>query len=700
MKSEPAWEPVHAEAVRRIHRALRPSGGRLVFAVGAARTLRERLVEELQQAGGLPVRAVELDRDVVDPWADLQGGADAICVVGIPPDAGSALFQRLNLGREGVSRRGLRVVLWLSRLDQMELLRTTAPDLWAHRVAFFPFISIADLPVGDLPTPRPIGDQLREVEARLAAWRGSDKAGQMVWMGRRIMLLFEAGRVEEARLESGRLEERAKRAGPADRWASRRALARSRLRMSDGEGPHSALASTGAMEKNPDEHVRLLARTRRLGSLGNLGHLDRLAKELESDVELSPSSGRDSAHRVNRALRRLQLTQELGDFDAVNRWLEDGEREAAARPDFEAESARLHIMFKMAEADRLHQQGHWLDALQVVHRAAHLSGESGTSELLALLRQGANIACTAGLSELGRNWSTETLRLSRSGGPILKAQSLTVALSDPADPSAANHLAAARALLSQLHDRSAECDLLCALGLNSDAEAEARLHSLARRHGYDGYLASRALFDLYSESNEGAQAAVAARGALPYAEKHGGFALKAEIHLDIALGCRQAGDEAGQAAALAAADRELATVSTTLHPYKLLCNRAGIAASLAQGRGDLAQAEEVFRTILRYLRERGLRLAELETLVGACRFGGIARRGFGEEASLMAIELGLPLFEARATLELCALSAEEGRPDLAGFNGARSWLEQIGSRSDRRRLAEVQAMVERVPALT
>jgi hypothetical protein len=673
-----ALEPAHQDGIRRALRQFRPEGGRLVFALGRSAIVRAQVCTAL---GGT---VVELHEDEADPWALLDGVGDRIVVVGLSVAATPALFARLNLGRERVQRRALRLVVWLKQVGQMELIREAAPDLWAHRAGFLPFLTEEDLPIDEADPGPSLLVRITEQEGRIGSWRG-DPGGKLWAKLDLVHLLSEAGQYERARNVLDGLERRWRRlrlpAGARDAIEVARRQTKIPVARLETALP-TRLRTKGQVAEWADGLAQLVA----------LGKLQRVSEALENASGIAGSPG--VSLDVNRGVllsvlgsaldSPVQIELGLGELKRSFPLMNPASRHLYASR-MAATSARTQ-----SEAQRL--RGDWLPALESLAQAGNAAAQTGAGPTALLLIDGAKLAWMAGLPGLGALWLKRAIVQGQTTGMGLQAAVLRDALRLAPGPIDPEWVSTARALIPQLLEAGQQCDLWAAVGLADDPSlARRELQHRRARHGYDGFVAARALCRMELALGEGRQAAANARSAMTYADKHGGYALRAQLWADAATGYRMAREWGAAADAVTEAQRILTTAPVDLHPASLLVQLSREQAALCTQRGALDEAAAVFAPARSILQARGVRLLEIELLVAATRFGGGSRASFGQQALELAIEIGLPALEADVLLELAALSTEQGAVDTYALERATWWIERIGDRAARRRLAEVQA---------
>lgn len=182
----------------------------LVFCVCASPLLRVRIEDEIRlRAGAHPVVTGMLSGQR-DPWTEMVEARDAAggdrestLSFALPAEAldvEARVLDRLNVGREYIARESLRVVLWAQGLAQQERVRGAAPDLWAHRVEVFTFLTADEFSLPP-PSEKPgeLDVALREVEAALARSTLQGEARDRACVLRAMLQLYAGGpvRVED-----------------------------------------------------------------------------------------------------------------------------------------------------------------------------------------------------------------------------------------------------------------------------------------------------------------------------------------------------------------------------------------------------------------------------------------------------------------------------------------------------------------------
>lgn len=685
-------DPAHQDALRRLRRWFRAPGGRLVVAVGADPAIRAEVARALGE-----VAVLELDPDEPAPWEILVRHRAQLVLAVLPPDSPHSLLQRLNVGREQVARQGLRLILWLSSLSTMDGLRLAAPDLWAHRSGWLPFLSEADLPAPAGPLPPSVDEQLAELEARIASWPAEDKVGRFQAEANAVWLLTEAGHLDGARERQRSLELGWRKLPPFLRWMCRPHLEQARTHAHAERAPHERLSALDPERLSDTPEEQLLAWVTRLAMLNRLGWLNRS----KAEVSRQPPPGLDqsgraawrfnqSAHLASAAINTADLATARRAIDQL--WPAFSELNDESRA-FQEARARKQLAVQTVQASLIASD--WLDALREVHTGASVSQAGGAGTTYELLDLGLRVARDAGLLTLAEAWTDRALLLAQRAGPTAEARLLTSLLTSGTLSAArqADLVPRALDLAPQIRDFQLSCDLQAAAGVAGAPEpARSALRRRLRRHGYERFCAGRALARMERALCNGVAAADATHAAMDYASKYGGFALRAELWLDLATAGRLAGQPDLVEEALAQAARALAEVDEALHPAELRATLAREQGARHQGRGEGELADRALWTEVERLRDRGARSLAQRALVDACRFGGPRRAEAGQAALELALEIGLPALEADALLEQAALAAEAGNPDSYALDRARWWIERIGSRADRRRLHEVLAM--------
>jgi hypothetical protein len=678
----PDWEPAHVDAARRIGRQLRGGRPLLHFAVGADQRLQDRLATEL---GGAVLR---LDPSAGEPWSQIESVTAPVRVVGVPKDASSAFLTRLNLGRERVQQAGLQVILWLEGLEMVHRLAETAPDLWAHRGGLDYFLSEADLPPppGDDTPNYTIAAQ--DLQSRISTWPTHYRQERLHLQAILATLLFMSGRQDAA----ARLHEATVQAlqGALDDAHAETIEILNALRLLHPALPRILNDRPRSIQVLILEHVAALGRSLQRGKLDEVDRDITETRRIRLDESYAPLL------HLYLCLLQMGLALRLSDPRGF---------EAAIRSH---QSRRQDLRFLVPEgfplpdvpseiglsADLALLQGDWLPALRALHAAAPQSPSQPGLFSASVHIERADLACQAGLVGVARRCLRRGYQNTQPLGLTARVDFLARALRAFAGrPSRLLPLAwlrEAQALHSSVHVRAILIPLLAALGLVGHASlARQRLSTLARRNDYDGHRAALGLARLELDLHKPRAACAAAHRALVFAQKHGGYALIAEVWLLLATAARACADSALQDEATQAAEAQLLRVEPRLRPPKLRLDLARERAALLQAQGQGAKADALFAPLRAEFHERGLKMIAHETLLAAARFGGPGRVEAAEAAIRLAWEVGLPILEARALLERAALPD----PPPNALEKARWWIEQIGERAELTRLAEVQRAI-------
>lgn len=430
---------------------------------------------------------------------------------------------------------------------------------------------------------------------------------------------------------------------------------------------------------------------------GALGAWDKLVMAFDDEPDPQWSERVQNTWRLNREAFAVLLAESTADAGQLRCHLEMVEAlfPMTGELPVRIQGARHVANTARGRAVACLLAGDWLDALRKVHTGAHSAEAGGAGTAVTLLDLGVRIARDAGLLTLAEAWTDRALVLASRAGPTSEGRLLTSLLTSGTLSAArqADLLPRALDLAPQIRDFQLSCDLQAAAGVAGAPEpARSALRRRLRRHGYERFCAGRALARMERALCNGVAAADATHAAMDYASRYGGFALRAELWLDLATAGRLAGQADLVEEALAQAARALAEVDEALHPAELRATLAREQGAHHQGRGEVELADRALWAEVERLRDRGARNLAQMALVAACRFGGPRRAEAGQAALELALEIGLPALEADALLEQAALAAEAGNPEPYALDRARWWIERVGSRADRRRLDEVLAM--------
>lgn len=725
--------------------------GCLLICVGRSETVRARVEEALAARlepgktlvrGSLAARRTDLWRALVQArdgsGARPEDTALSFRLGGDHTDDKERFFG-LNVGREMRAVERLRLLLWVDGFEQLEALRSEAPDLWAVRTDVQFYVSREDFEVPEGSALRDVNgfdDKLRQVDEDLK------RGGLGVRERRRLLaikarLVFEQGRYDEAlrlsdELERKQVRNKAKGESPDPSTRAQALDVRCRVFARLGRFSEIRQLDTEALreaERTGDPWMGAYAS-------GRLAHTLVTAEaygaafatyrdQLRHYEQLSKSGKRVLLGTAPIFANLAQMWIELGELARAEADADEANREFSSLD--ESESWRLfeRSVGECRRASVARLRGRPIDELRHVHRSySVLRKIQAWDRLDRVLHDVAEAYRRTGLFDDARNIAKRAMsRVHHAGAPFLQAAWLAW-LSDLARDTGDLHEAqrgyevaaktlrtassdTARAALAAIEEARIHANGW-ADALPPDAAAAHReeavrllLDVLGRpvsqdRH-MEAHLALGRVYRILGHFDESAAALTIYRD---WARAEQGPTRAARASLELASTSLARGDATAGLLHITAARDDLDREEP---PYRSRFVQKEVLVALHDAHvahGDLTSARAALAEALVIVRADGLRLEELDLLQ---RLAGLPPADSAEDhrlasahaAAAIAREVLWPAEEARALATLASLELPAGHPEAArAALEEATWLaDAVGPASLRDRLRALSSQL-------